>query len=120
MSRRHAAEKREIIPDPKFGNIVVSKFMNAIMYDGKKSVAEQIVYGALAVIVAKTKKTYTARAAAPTRRSVCYRAPIAPAFSKRFVGSRATCTRIAFRTRTRPNVPACCRALPSSALRTTR
>ena len=40
MSRRHAAEKREIIPDPKFGNVVVSKFMNAIMYDGKKSVAE--------------------------------------------------------------------------------
>jgi len=35
MSRRHAAEKREIIPDPKFGNIVVSKFMNAVMYDGK-------------------------------------------------------------------------------------
>jgi small subunit ribosomal protein S7 len=47
MSRRHAAEKREIIPDPKFGNIVVSKFMNAVMYDGKKSVAEGIVYGAL-------------------------------------------------------------------------
>ena len=46
MSRRHAAEKRDIIPDPKFGNIVVSKFMNAIMYDGKKSVAEGIVYGA--------------------------------------------------------------------------
>ena len=36
MSRRHAAEKRDIIPDPKFGNVVVSKFMNAIMYDGKK------------------------------------------------------------------------------------
>ncbi len=50
MSRRHAAEKREIIPDPKFGNVVVSKFMNAIMYDGKKSVAEQIVYGALETI----------------------------------------------------------------------
>jgi len=47
MSRRHAAEKRDIIPDPKFGNVVVSKFMNAIMYDGKKSVAEGIVYGAL-------------------------------------------------------------------------
>ena len=46
MSRRHSAEKREIIPDPKFGDIVVTKFMNAIMYDGKKSVAEQIVYGA--------------------------------------------------------------------------
>ena len=56
MSRRHAAEKREIIPDPKFGNIVVSKFMNAIMYDGKKSVAEQIVYGALETIESKTKQ----------------------------------------------------------------
>jgi len=56
MSRRHAAEKREIIPDPKFGNIVVSKFMNAIMYDGKKSVAESIVYGALETIEAKTKQ----------------------------------------------------------------
>jgi len=56
MSRRHAAEKREIIPDPKFGNVVVSKFMNAIMYDGKKSVAEGIVYGALETIETKTKQ----------------------------------------------------------------
>ena len=56
MSRRHAAENREIIPDPKFGNIVVSKFMNAIMYDGKKSVAESIVYGALETIEGKTKQ----------------------------------------------------------------
>jgi len=47
MSRRHAAEKREITIDPKFQSAVVSKFMNAIMYDGKKSVAEGIVYGAL-------------------------------------------------------------------------
>ena len=56
MYRRHAAEKRDIIPDPKFGNIVVSKFMNAIMYDGKKSVAEGIVYGALETIESKTKQ----------------------------------------------------------------
>ena len=56
MSRRHDAEKREIIPDPKFGNVVVSKFMNAIMYDGKKSVAETIVYGALEAIEGKTKQ----------------------------------------------------------------
>ena len=56
MSRRHAAEQREIIPDPKFGNVVVSKFMNAIMYDGKKSVAEGIVYGALETIESKTKQ----------------------------------------------------------------
>src|SRR5687767_5753610 len=47
MSRRHRAEKREIIPDPKFGDTVVSKFMNSVMHAGKKSVAESIVYGAL-------------------------------------------------------------------------
>src|SRR6266436_4895009 len=47
MSRRHSAEKREINPDPKFGNVVLSKFMNSIMHAGKKSVAETIVYGAL-------------------------------------------------------------------------
>ena len=47
MSRRHRAEKREIIPDAKFGDTVISKFMNSIMYDGKKSAAEAIVYGAL-------------------------------------------------------------------------
>ena len=55
MSRRHSAEKREINPDPKFGNLVVSKFMNSIMYQGKKSVAEQIVYGAFDLIEGKTK-----------------------------------------------------------------
>ena len=55
MSRRHAAEKREVIPDPKFGNVVVTKFMNAVMYAGKKSVAEGIVYGALEMIESKTK-----------------------------------------------------------------
>jgi len=47
MSRRHRAEKREVNPDPKFGDLVVSKFMNSIMKEGKKSVAERIVYGAL-------------------------------------------------------------------------
>ncbi len=46
MSRRHRAEKRTINPDPKFGDMVVSKFMNNLMMDGKKSVAEGIVYGA--------------------------------------------------------------------------
>ncbi|WP_282606924.1 30S ribosomal protein S7 [Pelagibius sp. Alg239-R121] len=46
MSRRHSAEKREVLPDPKFGDTIVSKFMNCLMYDGKKSVAEGIVYGA--------------------------------------------------------------------------
>ena len=44
MSRRHRAEKREVLPDPKFGDIVLSRFMNVLMYDGKKSVSESIVY----------------------------------------------------------------------------
>ncbi|MFZ2101070.1 MAG: 30S ribosomal protein S7 [Oricola sp.] len=56
MSRRHKAEKREINPDPKFGDTIVTKFMNAIMLDGKKSVAERIVYGAFDVIADKTKQ----------------------------------------------------------------
>ena len=47
MARRRRPEKREILPDPKFGDIVLSKFMNSVMLDGKKSVAESIVYGAL-------------------------------------------------------------------------
>jgi len=55
MSRRHSAEKREIIPDPKFGDLVVTKFMNSVMRDGKKSVAETIVYGAFEVIEGKLK-----------------------------------------------------------------
>ena len=56
MSRRHSAEKREILPDPKFGNVIVTKFMNSIMYAGKKSVAERIVYGAFDIIEGKTKQ----------------------------------------------------------------
>jgi small subunit ribosomal protein S7 len=56
MSRRHSAEKREINPDPKFGDLVVTKFMNAVMYDGKKSVAETIVYGALDQVQARTRQ----------------------------------------------------------------
>ena len=56
MSRRHSAEKREVNPDPKFGNIIITKFMNSIMYDGKKSAAESIVYGALEMIENKTKQ----------------------------------------------------------------
>ena len=56
MSRRHAAEKREVLPDAKFGNLVVTKFMNCIMSDGKKSVAERIVYGAFEVMQKRTGK----------------------------------------------------------------
>jgi small subunit ribosomal protein S7 len=55
MSRRHRAERREILPDPKFGNVVVTKFMNSIMHAGKKSVAEHIVYGAFDLIEGRTK-----------------------------------------------------------------
>jgi len=55
MSRRHKAEKREILPDPKFGNAILSKFINCIMTGGKKSTAETIVYGALDEIRAKAK-----------------------------------------------------------------
>ena len=47
MSRRTQAPKREILPDPKYGSELLAKFMNMIMNDGKKSVAERIVYGAL-------------------------------------------------------------------------
>ncbi len=55
MSRRHSAEKREINPDPKFNDLILSKFMNSIMYEGKKSVAEGIVYGALDRVQTKAK-----------------------------------------------------------------
>jgi len=56
MSRRHRAEKREITPDPKYKNEVVTKFMNSVMIQGKKSVAEAIVYGAFGIIEQKTKQ----------------------------------------------------------------
>ena len=56
MSRRHRAEKRDILPDPKFGDTVVTKFMNSVMYDGKKSVAEGIVYGAFETVEDKLKQ----------------------------------------------------------------
>jgi small subunit ribosomal protein S7 len=55
MSRRHRAEKREVNPDPKFGEIVITKFMNAVMNQGKKSVAERIVYGAFERMETKAK-----------------------------------------------------------------
>src|SRR5215471_13806789 len=56
MARRRRPEKREILPDPKFGDIVLSKFMNSVMLDGKKSVAEGIVYGALDNVEARLKR----------------------------------------------------------------
>ena len=54
MSRRHAAEKREVLPDAKFGDVVLTKFMNSLMLDGKKSTAERIVYGAFETIEQKS------------------------------------------------------------------
>jgi small subunit ribosomal protein S7 len=62
MSRRHRAEKREVLPDPKFGDLVLSRFMNVLMYDGKKSTAEGIVYGAM-----ETLKRRSGPAADPLR-----------------------------------------------------
>ncbi|MEJ8575053.1 30S ribosomal protein S7 [Microbaculum marinum] len=56
MSRRHSAEKREVIPDPKYGDLVVSKFMNSVMRHGKKSAAEGIVYGAFDAIEGRAKQ----------------------------------------------------------------
>ena len=56
MARRRRPEKREILPDPVYGDEVLSKFMNSVMYDGKKSVAEGIVYGAFGIIESKTKQ----------------------------------------------------------------
>jgi len=50
MSRRHRAEKREVLPDAKYGDLVITKFMNCLMISGKKSVAESIVYGAFDLI----------------------------------------------------------------------
>lgn len=56
MSRRHAAEKREIFPDPKFGDVVLTRFMNGLMKDGKKSAAESIVYRAFDDVQQKTSQ----------------------------------------------------------------
>jgi small subunit ribosomal protein S7 len=56
MSRRHRADHREINPDAKYGDLVLAKFMNSLMYDGKKSAAEGIIYGAFDSIQAKTKQ----------------------------------------------------------------
>ena len=56
MARRRRAEKREVLPDAKYGDIVVAKFMNTVMSRGKKSAAEQIVYGSFEMIEKKLKK----------------------------------------------------------------
>jgi len=56
MSRRHAAEKREVLPDAKYGDLILTKFMNNLMLDGKKSTAEKIVYNAMERVEAKIKR----------------------------------------------------------------
>ena len=56
MARRRRPEKREILPDPQYGDEVLSKFMNSVMYDGKKSVAELIVYGAMETVQTRAKR----------------------------------------------------------------
>jgi small subunit ribosomal protein S7 len=56
MSRRHRAEKREVLPDAKYGDRVLTKFMNNLMYDGKKSAAESIVYGALGRVETRLRR----------------------------------------------------------------
>jgi small subunit ribosomal protein S7 len=56
MARRRRPEKREILPDPKFGDVVLSKFINSVMLDGKKSTAESIVYGALDTVETRAKR----------------------------------------------------------------
>ena len=57
MSRRRRAEKREVMPDPKYGDLVVSKFTNNVMYHGKKSAAERIVYAAFDDIASKKRRS---------------------------------------------------------------
>ena len=57
MSRRHAAEKRAVLPDAKFGDLILTKFMNNLMVDGKKAVAERIVYNAFDRVEEKLKKS---------------------------------------------------------------
>ena len=56
MSRRHSAEKRIVLPDAKYNDKVVAKFINNVMEDGKKAVAEKIVYSAFDILAAKTKQ----------------------------------------------------------------
>lgn len=55
MPRRRVIAKREILPDPKYGSPLVARFMNHVMEDGKKSIAERIVYGALDIVAERTK-----------------------------------------------------------------
>ena len=75
MSRRRVATKREIIPDPRFGSVMLTKFMNMIMESGKKSVAEGIVYGALDVIEGKGQSFRPIYACKTVSRILCSLSP---------------------------------------------
>ena len=72
MSRRRRAETRKVLPDPKFGDLVVTKFMNYVMYEGKKAVAESIIYGAFDIMEAK-RRDHRARWRPSTPRSTTSR-----------------------------------------------
>jgi small subunit ribosomal protein S7 len=65
MSRRRRPEKREVLPDPRFGDVVLTKFMNSVMLDGKKSVAEGIVYGALETVETRAKRPKSSHESKP-------------------------------------------------------
>ena len=78
MSRRHRAEPREVLPDPVYGDLVLTKFMNYVMYEGKKSVAEQIVYGALDTVEKKMKRPRSRRFTMRSTTSPGDRSALAP------------------------------------------
>ena len=84
MSRRRRPEKRVILPDPKFGDLTLSKFMNNLMLDGKKSVAEKIVYGAMDVI---TEKNSSANAIELVQKALDNVAPAVEVKSRRVGGA---------------------------------
>ena len=73
MPRRREVPKRDVLPDPKFGSVELTKFMNVLMIDGKKSVAERIVYGALEQIEKKTGKQQSKYSMKPIANAQTYR-----------------------------------------------
>ncbi len=84
MARRHSAVKREVLPDPKYNDLLVSKFINNLMESGKKSVAEKILYGALSIIENREKET---PALEVFRTAVKNVAPVVEVKSRRVGGS---------------------------------
>ena len=78
MSRRRRAERREILPDAKFGDLVLAKFMNYLMYEGKKSVAEGIIYGAFDILAPSASRTRWKPSTRPRNVSPAARSPLPP------------------------------------------